>query len=179
MLLHDSRSASRKDADGKMISLEFQNRKRWDKNKIEEGSNLLKKALMQQKVGVYQIQAAISALHAESASWDQTDWAQINALYELLFSMNPSSVVRVNQSIAMSYAVSVESALELLESLKSDQSMSQYQPYFTARADLHYRLGNYNSARSDLTQAIKLTDNEARQDFLKNRIEQMSNRHSQ
>ena len=175
MLLHDSRRASRLNFDGKMVSLEYQNRNRWDQNKIEEGTALLKQTLKRQQIGPYQLQAAISAVHAESKDWAETDWAQINALYELLFSVQPSNVVRVNQAMAMSYAVSIESALDLLETLEKDPSILRYQPFYAMRADLYARLGDRESALSDLEMAVELNDNAARRDFLQDRIKELSN----
>ena len=173
-LLHDSRRASRLNFDGKMVSLEYQNRNRWDQNKIEEGTALLKQTLKRQQIGPYQLQAAISAVHAESKDWAETDWAQINALYELLFSVQPSNVVRVNQAMAMSYAVSIESALALLETLVKDPSILRYQPFYAMRADLYARLGDRESALSDLEMAVELNDNAARRDFLQDRIKELS-----
>lgn len=170
MLLHDSRRFSRQDKANKMISLDQQNRSSWDKEKISEGTNLLKDTLTKQQIGPYQLQAAISALHAESPSWIDTDWHQINSLYELLYATHPSSVIRINQSIALSYANSVTAALAMLSEVAKDKSMQAYQPFFAARADLHLRDGNKNSARSDFQKAIELSDNEAQIEFLQLRL---------
>jgi len=170
MLLHDSRRHTRQDRNNNIVLLEHQNRAAWDKAKISEGTTLLKKTLAMQRVGIYQLQAAISAVHAESPSWKETDWSQINALYELLHSMHPTAVVRVNHAIAMSHADSAESALALLETIESDSSMKQYQPFFAARADLNLRHGNKAAARKDFEKAIELSDNEAQSAYLNNRL---------
>lgn len=175
MLLHDSRRLARQDNAQNMIPLENQNRQLWDAEKIKEGCTLLKCTLGQQRVGVYQIQAAISAIHAESPNWQETDWAQINALYELLYRMQPSAVVRVNQAVAHSYAISCESALDMLEQLAHEKSMKTYQPFFAARADLHRRSGNSTSAIADLLKAIALSDNESTRRFLQQRLDSISN----
>jgi len=165
MLLHDARRHSRMDEDNNMIPLQHQNRTLWDKAKITEGVDLLKATLAKQKVGAYQLQAAISAVHAEASSWEDTDWAQINALYELLYAVQPSGVVRVNQAIALSHAKSVDVALALLQSIANDKSMQQYQSFYVARADLYHRSGQVKSAITDLETAIKLSDNAARAGF--------------
>ena len=170
MLLHDSRRFARQDHDNRMISLEHQNRSVWDKGIISEGIDLLKATLAKQQVGAYQLQAAISAIHAESPSWEDTDWPQINSLYELLHTMHPSAVVRINQSIALSYAVSVEAALAMLAEVENDKSMAAYQPFYAARADLYFRDGNGKAAQQDFKRAIELSDNHAQIEFLTHRL---------
>lgn len=171
MLLHDSRSNARHNRDSELISLQDQNRSKWNKARIAEGTTLLKSTLQRQKIGTYQIQAAISALHAESESWEETDWQQINALYELLYSINPTPVVRINQSMATSYAASAEKALELLQSIKSDPTIQHYQPFYAARGDLYTRIGNNESARKDLQTAIELSENSVQQNFLRRKLD--------
>jgi len=173
MLLHDSRRFSRTNNRNNMVSLEYQNRHGWDKSKILEGTTLLKATLRKQQLGAYQLQAAISAVHAESESWDATDWIQINALYELLYQMQPSAVIRVNQAMAKSYAVSVDAALGLLDEIKSDKSMRSYQPFFAARADLYFRNNNMVAAAIDFKKAITLSDNEANKAFLQSRLSEI------
>ncbi|MCL4129134.1 UNVERIFIED_CONTAM: hypothetical protein GTU68_032817 [Idotea baltica] len=173
MLLHDSRRFTRTNRELQFIPLEHQNRSAWDKTKINEGTALLKETLAMQQVGVYQIQAAISAIHAESASWEDTDWVQINALYELLYSMHPTAVVQVNHAIAMSYAQSVENGLALLQSIEKEPGMNTYQSFYVARADLHSRMGKTRLAKSDFKRAIELSDNEARRNFLQQKLDML------
>ena len=170
MLLHDSRRFARQSKDNAMISLEHQNRSTWDKGKIAEGVDLLKMTLAKQQIGAYQLQAAISALHAESASWKDTDWPQINALYELLYTTQPSAVIRINQAVAVSYADSVNSALTMLSEIAADKSVQTYQPFYAARADLHLRAGNKSAAKRDFKTAIELSDNKAQIAFLEQRL---------
>ena len=170
MLLHDSRRFARQSKENAMISLEHQNRSTWDKGKIAEGVDLLKMTLAKQQIGAYQLQAAISALHAESASWKDTDWPQINALYELLYTTQPSAVIRINQAVAVSYADSVNSALTMLSEIAADKSVQTYQPFYAARADLHLRAGNKSAAKRDFKTAIELSDNKAQIAFLEQRL---------
>jgi len=174
MLLHDSRRHARQSKNAQMIPLEHQARSTWDKDKIREGTCLLKETLKKQKIGVYQLQAAISALHAESKDWHNTDWPQINALYELLFTIQPSPVVRVNQSVALSYAQSPEAALDMLRTIETDVSMKEYQPFYAARGDLYRRLGQQEKARADLLTAINLSENSLQKEFLGKRLKELS-----
>ncbi len=171
MLLHDSRRQTRMDHRGNMIPLAEQNRSKWSKAKIAEGTHLLKTTLVKQQVGSYQIQAAISAIHAESSDWESTDWRQISAFYELLYSLQPSAVVRVNQSIAVSYAHSIEEALTLLAIVENEDAMLNYQPLYAARADLNQRLGRHEEAIADLLRAIELSENSAQAEFLQRKLE--------
>ena len=169
MLLHDSRRSARTDKAGQMIALEHQDRSLWKRHKITEGQDVLKSAMGQKRIGPYQIQAAISALHVEALSWEQTDWPQILALYNLLYQMNPSPVIRLNQVAAASYAQSPEAGLDILETI-SRKDMETYQPYFAVKADLHLRAGNNGPARRAFEKAIALSRNESETAFLRARL---------
>lgn len=166
MLLHDSRRLARTGEDGAMIALEDQNRRLWDKQKIAEGTALIQETLRQQKVGSYQLQAAISALHVEAESWDQTDWPQIAALYSLLYTIQPSLVVRINQAVAVSFATSIEAGLDILDQVAGDHETSHYKAYHVARADLLARAGRQDEAKNCLTEGLALADNDVERDFL-------------
>ncbi len=166
MLLHDSRRLARVDRAGRMIALEFQDRKRWDKSKITEGISILKSALQQQQVGPYQIQASISALHVEVPDWGDTDWPQIAALYNLLHTIQPSPVVRINQAMAVSYAVSLDAAILMLDEIAAGHDVSSYKAYHVARADMLARMGQIELSKQLLEQAISLCDNATERDFL-------------
>jgi RNA polymerase sigma-70 factor (ECF subfamily) len=165
MLLHDARRIARHNAAGKMIPLAQQNRNRWDRAKIAEGDTILQDTLPKGRVGPYQLQAAISGLHAQASDWQSTDWPQILALYDLLYRVQPSPVVRINQAMAMSYATSLDSALALLNSVADDLQIVGYQPFFTAKADLLDRMGD-PGARATYNQAIALTQYDAERAFL-------------
>lgn len=172
MLLHDSRRLSRTGKSGEMISLEDQNREQWDKTKINEGIRLIKTALPKQRLGPYQLQAAISAVHAEAKTWTQTDWAQISALYNLLYAMQPSPVIRINQAMAISYCQSLEAALAMLMDANEAGKLDKYQPFHAAKADLLNRMGNKNEANISFKMAIELSNKKQEKDFL---IQKMSN----
>ncbi len=166
MLLHDSRRFARLDAGGRMVPLEKQNRAKWDSHKIAEGTTLLHETLSRQKLGPYQIQACISALHVEAPSWEQTDWPQIAALYNLLYRVQPSPVIRINQALAISYAESIEAALKILDDVSNHTNIMQYKSYYVARADLMARAGQAGEAKKLLEQAINLSGNDVERDFL-------------
>lgn len=170
MVLHDSRRLARSDAAGHMIPLEYQDRSLWERHKIDEGTRLLRAALRKQSIGPYQIQAAISALHVEAGNWEQTDWPQILALYNLLYQLNPSPVIQLNQAVALSYATSPENGLSHLEGIPA-KSMSTYQPFFAAKADMLLRAGRQMEAKDMFETAISLSSNASEISFLQNRLD--------
>jgi RNA polymerase sigma-70 factor (ECF subfamily) len=114
MLLHDSRREARLDVAGEIVLLDEQERTRWDRAKIHEGVALLDQALALNDPGPYQVQAAISALHAGAATAEATDWRQIAALYDTLFKMTPSVVVEVNRAVAVAMGRGAQVGLQML-----------------------------------------------------------------
>lgn len=174
MLLHDSRRAARLDADGQMIALEHQQRQLWNKLKIEEGLALLKSTLARQLLGPYQLQAAISALHAEAETWQSTDWSQIVALYSVLHQLQPTDVVRLNQIVAISYASGPEEALTSLEASGLSRSLDDYQPFHATLADLLQRAGRPEQAATQFAKAIELAANPAEKLFLQQKLDSIT-----
>lgn len=173
MLLHDSRRAARGSEPGVFVSLEQQDRTRWDRQKITEGLALLNSAMRLRSSGAYQIQAAISALHAQAVDWQSTDWQQIVALYAGLYDLNPSPVIKINHAVAMSFAQSPKAALELLATLQHEASLERYQPYYLAQADIYYRAGENKKAIENMQQAIELCDSGAERANLNERLDVM------
>lgn len=173
MLLHDSRRESRLAEDGSLIALQSQNRKRWDRQRMHEGRELLEGALRQGQAGPYQIQAAISAVHADAVTWESTDWHQIVALYEVLHHMQPGPVVRLNQAVAVSHAQSAQQALSRLDVLAMDKRLQDYQPYHVALADLRYRAGLVDAAIDSMHRALSLTQSVQERRFLESRLQSM------
>ncbi|MEM9160274.1 MAG: RNA polymerase sigma factor [Verrucomicrobiota bacterium] len=168
MLLHHARHASRIDENGEFIPLEYQDRSLWNRAEIEEGDAILKSSLSKKSVGPYQIQAAISALHAKATDWESTDWIQIERLYETLHRLQSSPVVRLNQYIAISMIDGPQAGLTLLAQLA--EPLTSYQPYHAAKADLRRRLSQIPEALASYQTALKLTSNQAEQKFLQHRI---------
>lgn len=168
MLLHDSRREARRDKDGAMVALDTQDRSLWDIAKIDEGIRMLRAALGRNRPGPYQIQAAISALHAEAADFGGTDWIQIAGLYAALEQYTPSRVVTLNRAVALSHGGPVENALELLDTVAP--ALDTYQPFFAAKADFLKRLGRHDAAREAYQAALALTTNDAEKDFLNRQL---------
>ena len=159
-----ARSKARTNDQGQMISLEHQDRSAWDQTSIEEATELLATQLRTAQLGPYQLQAAISGVHSRSPSWEQTDWQQIAALYGALAAFDPSPVVLLNAAMAEANMGNLDQAMIKLEALAP--YLENYQPFYAARAELHQRQGNFQSAYDDLTCAIELTKNEIEIDFL-------------
>ncbi len=169
MLLHDSRRGARVDRSGDLVTLEDQDRTLWDREKIGGGDGLLKAALSLGRPGPYQVQAAVSAVHAHADSHESTDWHQIVGLYRELYRLQPSDVVRLNEAVALSFAGDLEAGLEILDELAANELMEQYQPFHAARADLLRRAGRSDQAEVAYDRALELTTNAAEWEFLNRR----------
>jgi RNA polymerase sigma-70 factor, ECF subfamily len=172
MLLHDSRRETRLDAEGELVLLDDQDRTRWNRAKISEGIAVLDEALTLYAPGPYQVQAAISALHAEAASPDETDWSQIAALYDSLAVMMPSPVVEVNRAVAAAMAESPSVGLAMLHRI---DGVDNYYPYHAARADLLRRTNQREAAADAYERALELCMNSAERAFLQRRLDEMLN----
>ena len=171
MLLHDARRPARTDDDGRFVPLEHQDRDLWDRERIAVGDRILRAALAMRKPGPYQLQAAISAVHAGASSHADTDWQQIVGLYRKLYELQPSVVVRLNEIVALSFAEGAEVALAALAELENAEVLQRYQPYHAARADLLRRAGRTEEAAAAYHRAIELTGNATERVFLESRLE--------
>ena len=170
MLFHDSRRATRTDRDGAIVLLEDQDRSRWDRAKIAEGSGLIDRALRGRPPGKYAVQAAIAGLHAQSPSARETDWAQIAALYSLLAGIEPSPVVELNRAVAIAMADGIEQGLGLLDTIH----LPGYHLLPAVRADLLRRLGRRSEAAAAYREALDLVTNEAERRFLERRLTEVT-----
>lgn len=168
MLLHHSRRAARTGPEGELILLEAQNRALWDQRLIQEGLAILEKAFLMRQPGPYQLQGAISALHARAARAEATDWPQIAALYGELRRYIDSPIIQLNQAVAVSMAHSPQAGLNLLEPLAAE--LNQYAPYHLARADMLRRCGALEQAQSAYRAALALTQNQVERDFIFKRL---------
>ncbi len=166
MLLHDARRPARTGTEGELIPLDKQDRTRWSESTIREGLAVLGRALARRKVGPYQVQAAISALHAEAKTAEETDWPQIAKLYEELARRQPSPVVELNRAVALSMAHGPEAGLPILEHLGQEGQLKNYQPYYAAKADLLRRAGAHEAAGLAYQKAIELSGNAQERAFL-------------
>jgi RNA polymerase sigma factor (sigma-70 family) len=173
MLLIDARSATRVGADGRMLLLDEQDRSRWNTTQITEGVALLVQALRQTSPSRYALQAAIAAVHAESPSWERTDWAEIVALYDRLLALWPSPVVALNRAAAIGMRDGPRKGLTALEPLLADPALATYPYLSAARADFLRQLREWNSAATAYEEAIALTDNDPERRFLIERLTQV------
>jgi RNA polymerase sigma-70 factor (ECF subfamily) len=173
MLLHDSRRHARTGPRGELLLLDEQDRARWDRAKITEGMALLERALSLRDPGPYQVQAAISALHAQAAKADDTDWPQIAALYAELMRIMPSPVVELNLAVAVAMADGPLRGLALLERMEDREALAQYYPYHVACADLLRRAGRFAEAREAYRRALELCQNRAELSFLHRRLSEL------
>ena len=174
MLLHDSRRSARTDAAGNLILLDEQDRTQWDAAQIAEGTRLLEAALQLRSPGPYQIQAAISAIHAEAALASQTDWAQIAELYRELETYVPTPVVKLNRAVATAFADGPLAGLMMLDQLGIDKVLADYHHYHAARADLLRRLNLRAEAAREYRQALELCQNAAERAYLNKRLAEVS-----
>ncbi|MEZ5411496.1 MAG: DUF6596 domain-containing protein [Acidimicrobiales bacterium] len=161
LLLTDARRPARVDADGTPVSLEHQDRSRWNRDAVTEGTVVLDHALRLGAPGPFQVQAAIAALHAEAPSWEATDWPQIAALYGELHRLAPSPVATVNRAAAAALADGPHVGLALLETLEDDERVERYQPLHATRAELLARAGELDRATDAYRRAIDLSRNQA------------------
>jgi RNA polymerase sigma-70 factor (ECF subfamily) len=156
MLLQHSRAAARFDSAGQIVLLDDQDRGLWNRAMIAEGLALVDKALRHAAPGPYQIQAAIAALHARAAQAADTDWRQIDLLYAALEHMNPSPVITLNRSVAISKTQGPEAALAMIEPL-ADQ-LASYFYFHGARGSFLKQLGRKDEARVAFDRAIALAN---------------------
>ena len=170
MLLHDARRAARLDAAGDVVTLDEQDRGRWDAAEIAEGAALLDGALRQGRPGPYQVQAAIAACHVTAATAADTDWAEIAALYGQLARLVPSPVVRLNRAVAVGMAEGPQAGLELVARLQASGELADYHLLPATRADLLRRLGRDQEAAAAYGEALELVRTEAERRFLRRRL---------
>jgi RNA polymerase sigma-70 factor (ECF subfamily) len=170
MLLHDSRRQARTDAAGALVTLEDQDRFLWDRDQIVEGLALVDSALRIGRVGPYQLQAAIAALHAEARSSAETDWPQIAALYNELARINPSPVVQLNGAVAIGMSEGPGRGLALIDALGASGELDRYHLFHAARADMLRRLGSFEAAAEAYRRALALMGNDVERAYLERRL---------
>ena len=170
MLLHDARRAGRVDETGDLVPLEEQDRTRWDRALIDEGEDLLDRALRRERPGPYQVQAAIAACHVAARTADDTDWHEIAALYRELSRMTGSPVVELNRAVAVAMDEGPEAGLQLVDVLDETGALSNYQYLHSTRADLLRRLDRRDEARISYNRARALATSAAEIRYLDRRL---------
>lgn len=167
-LLQHARRDARMTTDGLLIPLDKQDRSKWHAEPIREGRNLVQKALRKGHPGPMQLQAAIAALHCEASTAEQTDWAQIEQLYRLLYEMTPSPIVALNHAVAVHKVDGADAALMQLDELDND--LQDYLYYHSTRAGLLVELGQITEARKAYQRALDLQPSHAEAHYLKKRL---------
>ena len=170
MLLHDSRRDTRATASGEIALLSEQDRSRWNREEIAQGSALVERAMRTGRFGSYAVQAAIAALHAEAPSADATDWAQIAALYDVLMRIDPTPIVELNRAVAVAMRDGPVAGLALVDAILARGELASYHLAHSARADLLARLGRRDEALAAYERALALATLEPERRFLERRI---------
>ena len=170
MLLHYARRSTRVDDAGDLVTLEEQDRRRWDRPGIEEGEAVLEAALRRGRPGPYQLQAAIAACHATAAEAAGTDWAQIAQLYGELARVAGSPVVELNRAVAVAMADGPAAGLELVAALEASGELRGYYLVPATRADLLRRLGRWAEAAASYRVARDLAATDAERRYLDRRL---------
>jgi RNA polymerase sigma-70 factor (ECF subfamily) len=173
MLLHEARRMTRT-SDGVLVTLEKQDRSRWDQGLIAEGVETLDEALATRRSGPYQVQAAIAACHATAPDAESTDWPQIAVLYAELARLAPSPVVELNRAVAVAMADGIPAGLALVDELAASGRLDGYHLLPATRADLLRRSGRRDEARLAYEEAVKLAPTEAERRYLTRRIRELT-----
>ena len=173
MVLHESRRPARTSATGDLVLLEQQDRSLWNQTQINEGIAFVERALSSKRIGPYTLQAAIAAVHAEAPSAEQTDWAQIVALYDVLLRVEPSPIIQLNRAVAIAMRDGPAKGLALVDALLQRGELAQYHLAHATRADFYRRLGMKAEARASYQRALTLTKQEPEQRFLERRLQEL------
>ncbi|TDD79147.1 sigma-70 family RNA polymerase sigma factor [Actinomadura darangshiensis] len=172
MLLHEARRATRTE-DGVLVTLEHQDRSRWDNALIAEGVATLDQALARRSAGPYQLQAAIAACHATASVTASTDWPQIASLYGELARLAPSPVVDLNRAVAVAMADGIPAGLALVDDLAASGQLTGYHLLPATRADLLRRDGRAAEAKAAYEEALELAPTEADRRYLTGRLNEL------
>jgi RNA polymerase sigma-70 factor (ECF subfamily) len=178
MLLHDARRDARVDEAGDIIVLGEQDRSRWDHRQIAEALPLVAEAFSGGP-GPFALQAAIAAVHCQAARAEETDWAQIVRLYDLLERVQPSPIVSLNRAVAVAMAEGAQAGLNLIDRLTATDDLSNYHLLHAARADLLRRLGYTVESAKSYQRALALVTNDAERRFLERRLSEVQSASAQ
>lgn len=176
MLLTHARATTRTE-DGNLIPLSEQHRSRWDQQLIAEGVGILERVLPRGRVGRFQLQAAIAAVHAESPTWESTDWHQISILYAMLDQVAPSSVVTLNRAVAVGMAFGPARGLDLIATLLDTPSMRRHHRTHAVQAHLLEMIGDKAGAIESYRRAAELTASIPEQRYLNDRVRRLAGQH--
>jgi len=173
MLLHESRRTARASPSGELILLADQDRSRWNREQIAEGSALVERALASRRAGPYAIQAAIAAVHANAPSAEATDWSEIVGLYDVLLRVDPSPVIELNRAVAVAMRDGPSAGLALIDAILARGDLQDYRLAHAAQADMYRRLDRTEQARDAYARALALTRQEPERRFLERRLAEL------
>jgi len=173
ILLTDARSASRVGEDGALLLLAQQDRSQWDRRAIAEGIALVHEALRRRPPGRFALMAAIAAVHAEAPTWQDTDWAEVVSLYDLLVQIWPTPVVQLNRAVAIGLGFGPQRGLDAIDALGVEPQLVGYGYLAAARADFLQRLGRMPEAHAFYEEELPLTENAVEREFLVGRIHEL------
>ncbi|TQM05856.1 RNA polymerase sigma factor [Pseudonocardia kunmingensis] len=172
MLLHEARRTTRTE-EGVLVTLEHQDRSRWDRALIDEGVETLDQALAVRRTGPYQVQAAIAACHATAPDASSTDWPQIAALYTELARLAPSPVVDLNRAVAVAMADGIPAGLALVDGIAASGRLDGYHLLPATRADLLRRAGRIAEAKAAYEEARELAPTDTERNYLSGRLREL------
>ena len=172
MLLHDARRDARVDDAGDLVVLEEQDRSRWHREQIAEAMPLVAEAL-RGGPGVFTVQAAIAAVHCGAARAEDTDWAQIVSLYDMLQRLQPSPIVELNRAVAVAMVQGPRTGLEIIDGIAATNDLENYHLLHAARADLLRRLAAFPEAEKSYRRALELATNESERRYLQRRLKEV------
>jgi RNA polymerase sigma-70 factor (ECF subfamily) len=173
MLLHEARRAARTSPTGELVLLEDQDRTRWNRGQIDEGRDLVERALYSRRFGPYTLQAAIAAVHADAPDATHTDWRQIAGLYDVLLRVDPSPIVQLNRAAAIAMRDGADAGLSLIESILERGELTDYHLAHAARADLLRRLGRAGEAIAAYERALELARQGPERRFFQRRLDEL------
>ncbi|MBV9670199.1 MAG: RNA polymerase sigma factor [Acidobacteriales bacterium] len=172
MLLQDARRNARLDESGDLVVLDEQNRNLWDRQQIAEALPLVDEALAG-GVGPLALQAGIASLHCRAARAEDTDWPQIVRLYELLETVQPSPIVRLNRAVAVAMVSGPEAALAMIDAPGATSDLDNYHLLHAVRADFLRRMGSLDEAAKSYERALALVTNDSERRFLERRLREV------
>ncbi|HEX5823364.1 MAG TPA: DUF6596 domain-containing protein, partial [Candidatus Limnocylindrales bacterium] len=176
MLLTDARRPARTRADGALVPLAEQDRDRWNRDSIREGVAMISATLPRARIGPYQLQAAIAAVHDEAARPEDTDWREIVALYELLAAISPNPMVTLNQAVAVAMRDGPWAGLDILATLDGDDRVSGHHRLDAVRAHLLEMAGERSAARENYRMAARRTTSAPERRYLEGRAARLADR---
>ena len=175
MLLHESRREARTDSSGDIVLLEDQAREFWDQAMIREGTELIQQSLRSGRFGMYTLQAAISAVHAEAKTPADTDWSQITALYDVLLRICPGPVVQLNRAVAVAMRDGPAAGLAIIDAILQRGELHQYTLAHAARGELLVRSGDIEAGRQALQTALSMSSQASEKRFLAKKLAKLHN----